>query len=246
MNPDGEVRNRVWYNDDDDIIDLNRYLRSVVREQPGDDIEFGFPRSDNDSGARPENRAAKRWWGKAETPFAFHISLHGLAVGIGPWFLVEKDWWPRCGEFRRSCEQKVEELGYVLHDEDRNGDKGFYRLAKGFCSRPDSGAMRNHFLKEGDRETAEKFRPSSMETIRSFGSNPLTLVSEMPLFIMPDGQDNTANRHALKSEFRLWRRRIENDKNAPFPFAGRLNPMPIKDQMLLQWTMITAGITAAT
>ena len=246
MNPDGEIRNQAWYSNDNDLIDFERYLRCVVRENPGDDIEFGFPRNGKDTEARPENRAAKAWWTNAKIPFSFHISLHGLAVGAGPWFLVEKEWWPRCGEFRRSCEQKVKELGYVLHDEERHGEKGFHRLAKGFCSRPDSGAMREHFISQGDPKTADKFRPNSMETIRSFGGNPLTLVSEMPLFIVPVEKQNAANPNVLKAELHRWRGQIKNERNAPLPFDGKLKAMPINDQMVLQWTMITAGITAVT
>ena len=246
MNPDGEVRNRAWYSNDDEAIDCECYLRHVVRENPGDDIEFGFPRNGKDTDARPENRAAEVWWGTAKAPFKLHFSLHGMAVGNGPWFLVEKDWWPRCRQFQQSCEQKVTELGYILHDEERHGEKGFYRLAKGFCSRPDSAAMRDHFNALGDAETAIKFRPSSMETIRSFGGDPLTLVSEMPLFILPEMKQLGVNPNALKAELHRWRRQLNRDDAAPLPFEGKLKPMPIKDQMILQWTMIAAGLAAAT
>ena len=45
--------------------------------------------------------------------------------------------------------------------------------------------MREHFLRLGDEESAARFRPSSMEALRYLGGDPLTLVSEMPLFITP-------------------------------------------------------------
>ena len=45
--------------------------------------------------------------------------------------------------------------------------------------------MRRHFLDRGDPETAAVFRPSSMEYVRSLGGDPLTFVSEMPLFLLP-------------------------------------------------------------
>ena len=41
--------------------------------------------------------------------------------------------------------------------------------------------MTQFFLDRQDELTARKFRPSSMETIRSVGGDPLTLVTEMPL-----------------------------------------------------------------
>ena len=244
MNPDGEAINKAWYADDDEVIDPKRYLRFVVRDQPGDDIEFCFPRDENDTEARPENKAAKNWWSQTKTPFQLHASLHGMAIGRGPWFLVEKEWWSRCSGFRLKCEKAVKELGYILHDEERNGEKGFYRLAKGFCSRPDSLAMQEYFLSIGDTNTAKKFRPSSMETIRSFGGDPLTLVSEMPLFIIPEEMQATINPNELISKFRDWRKQINSDRNAQLPFSCELAPMPIKDQMILQWTMIVAGLAA--
>ncbi len=45
VNPDGEERNRAWHGDDDPAFDFTTYLGAVSRELPGDDIEFGFPRT---------------------------------------------------------------------------------------------------------------------------------------------------------------------------------------------------------
>jgi hypothetical protein len=66
VNPDGEVRNASWSETTlpavdhrgrtDRVFDLALYLRHVVRERPGDDLEFGFPYSADDRGARPESR----------------------------------------------------------------------------------------------------------------------------------------------------------------------------------------------
>jgi hypothetical protein len=44
INPDGARRNLSWQRDGADLYDLPAYLAGVVRELPGDDIEFGFPR----------------------------------------------------------------------------------------------------------------------------------------------------------------------------------------------------------
>lgn len=184
VNPDGAVANAGWQHPGADRYDFAAWLRHRVRELPGDDIEFGFPRGEEDGGARPENRAAWEFW-RGAAPFDLHVSLHGMSMAAGPYFLVERSWWPRCGEMAAALTREVEQGGYVLHDVERNGDKGFHRLAPGFCSRPGSRAMRRHFLDLGDPETAARFRPSSMEAVRSLGGDPLTLVTEMPLFITP-------------------------------------------------------------
>ncbi len=68
-NPDGETRNARWirpiFGDHGRLIsagaDPGLYLRHTVREPPGDDVEFGFPRVGNHAplrgglDARPEN-----------------------------------------------------------------------------------------------------------------------------------------------------------------------------------------------
>ena len=79
INPDGEARNKSWYSETDKIYDCDHYLENVVREKPGDDIEFGFPRDAHDRQARPEATAVKDWWSCANTPFRLHVSLHGMA-----------------------------------------------------------------------------------------------------------------------------------------------------------------------
>ena len=108
-----------------------------------------------------------------------------MSVAAGPYFLVERSWWPRCEEMAGALTREVEGAGYTLHDVERHGEKGFHRLGRGFCSSPDSRAMRRHFLDLDDPETAARFRPSSMEAVRALSGDTLTLVTEMPLFITP-------------------------------------------------------------
>ena len=149
-------------------------------------MEFGFPHGPADQLARPENRALLGWWQTEATSFALHASLHGMSRAAGPWFLIERGWAERATGLMEICRAEVQSMGYTCHDIDRKGEKGFYRLAEGFTSRPDSRAMRDHFLALDDPDTAALFRPSSMETVRNFGGDPLSLVSEMPLFLEPD------------------------------------------------------------
>ncbi len=158
------------------------------------------------------------------------------------------------------CSERTRALGYALHDVERRGEKGFFRIARGFCTRPDSRYMREHFLSLGDTETAARFRPSSMETIRAEGGDPLTLVSEMPLFITPGvGEEIGPPDPAALA----WRERLEGWRHRLLEAAGTaremeaastaqeieaeareagLRPMPVDDQMRLQWAMIVSGL----
>ncbi len=250
INPDGAERNRSWQTEDANAYCLSAYLSGAIRELPGDDVEFGFPSDDDDAGARPENRAAYDWWHSADGPFALHVSLHGMALAAGPWFLIEAAWRDRCSILKRRCVARVRELSYVLHDVERQGEKGFFRIERGFCTRPDSRYMQEHFTQLGDIDTARLFRPSSMETIRSLGGDPLTLVSEMPLFITPGVGDELGPPDPAAQE---WKRRVEGWKLElqarcdpasveSEASAHGLRPMPVSDQMILQWTFIVAGL----
>lgn len=255
VNPDGAARNAAWQHAGAAAYRLGEYLADRVRELPGDDIEFGFPRSADDRGARPEPTAAARWWSTAGGPFALHATLHGMAFAGGPWFLVEPAWVDRTGALREWCRRRTTALGYVLHDVERKGEKGFHRIERGFATRPSSTAMRDHFLGLGDSDTAARFRPSSMEHVRALGGDPLTLVSEMPLFLLPGvGERPGPPDPALER----WRERIDrwSARLGPDCEAGEdgveqidaeadalgLLPMPVADQMRLQWAMLSAAL----
>jgi hypothetical protein len=250
INPDGAERNTAWQRQGAEAYDLGEYLANVVREPPGDDIEFGFPVDESDWEARPENRAVYDWWRSGTVPFSLHVSLHGMAFAAGPWFLIEPAWRDRYDRVREICVSAVDELGYDLHDVERQGEKGFLRLERGFCTRPDSRSMRDHFIAQGEPETAELFRPSSMETIRSLGGDPLTLVSEMPLFITPGVGESLGPPDPVADEWKhlleRWRTELQaGGRPAVVAAAGRargLRPMPVSDQMKLQWTFIAAGL----
>jgi hypothetical protein len=90
-----------------------------------------------------------------------------------------------------------------------------------------------------------------METIRAFGGDPLTLVSEMPLFVTPGVGEQLGPPDPVAEE---WKNRIEEwtaqlkagDSESSVIEAEAekfgLRAMPIHDQMELQWTFIAAGL----
>ena len=107
--------------------------------------------------------------------------------------------------------------------------------------------MRDHFLARGDDEMAARFRPSSMETIRALGGDPLTLVTKMPLFLTPGVGDEVGPPDRAAEEWKAriggWRARLPGPKEKGAAIrdeatAAGLRPMPVT----LQWEAILAGI----
>ena len=110
--------------------------------------------------------------------------------------------------------REVEEAGYTLHDVERYGEKGFHRLARGFCSRPDSRAMRRHFLDLGDSGHG--------------GAVPSQF----------DGGGARAGRrsaHARDRDAALHHAGRGDEV---------VGAMPVEDQMRFQWAFIRAGLGA--
>jgi hypothetical protein len=178
-------------------------------------------------------------------PFHLHASFHGMFFASGPWFLLEPAWIDRTARLRENLRRRVAEMGYRVYDVDRGGEKGFSRIDVGFTTRPDSRAMAAYFLERGDPETAAKFRPSSMEYARSLGGDPLTMVSEMPLFLTPPAAGpDTFGDPALRAE--LARLSLTTSPEELRAEAGRrgLRGMPLRDQMRLQLAYLDEALTA--
>ena len=262
VNPDGALRNRPWSEVElatsdhrgqtDRAYDPVLYVRHVVRELPGDDIEFGFPRDSADNSARPENLAVARFL-EAAGPLHLHGSFHGMGLAPGPWFLIERDWIDRTPEMRRQLRRQVSAMGYPIFDVDRRGEKGFERIDQGFSTRPDSGAMRDHFLQLGDQEMAARFRPSSMELVRSLGGDPLTLVSEMPLFLVaetssrsqgPVFKAGTEGKRQLQDQLRVLAAELPIEAARTEMTKLGVRAMPIRDQMRLQLAFLQQALNA--
>ena len=261
-NPDGARRNAAWSDhvlettdhegEIDQAYDPVIYVSHVARELPGDDIEFGFPRDSSDALARPENLAVAAFLESAG-PFHLHGTFHGMGLAPGPWFLIEPGWIDRTLPMRQSLRESVRTMGYPLFDIDRRGDKGFRRIDEGFSTRPDSQAMRDHFLESGDPEMAARFRPSSMEYIRGLGGDPLTLVSEMPLFLLPESpaapqgpafEAGTEGKRQLHEELRLIAQQLSPEAAREEMLRLGVKAMPIRDQMRLQLAFLQEALIA--
>ena len=253
-NPDGEAVNRRWYEEDTETYDLARYLHGVDRALPREDIEFGFPIEGEIGPKRPENAFLYKCWTDFGGQFHLHASLHSMAFAFGAWFLIDPNWVERAQLLQRQCCRVAQSMGYPLHDVDRKGEKGFHRIGPGFATRPNHRAMRQFFLDRDDPEMAAFFHPSSMESVAALGEECLTLVSELPAFILPR---RTADLSWPNPEFDDWMARIHGWKaqlqlgessdaevNAAARAAG-IRPMPVRDQMRLQWTLVGAGAALA-
>jgi hypothetical protein len=254
VNPDGEVRNAPWtastvpavdpLGREDRVYDLSLYTSHVRREMPGDDMEFGFPRDPADDGARPENRAVAAFLADG-APFHLHASFHGIGFASGPWFLIEEAWIDRTAALRETMRSQVRAMGYQPFDVDRGGEKGFHRIDEGFTTRPDSRSMIRWFEERDDPGMAAKFRPSSMEYVRSLGGDPFTMVSEMPLFLRPleAGESGRPD----DPHFRAFLARIAGkdpeEVRVEMEKSG-VRGMPIRDQMRLQLAFLNAALAA--
>jgi hypothetical protein len=168
-----------------------------------------------------------------------------MGFATGPWFLIEEAWIDRTAGLRDEMRRKVREMGYQLFDVDRGGEKGFHRIDEGFTTRPDSRSMVRWFEERNDPEMAAKFRPSSMEYVRSLGGDPFTMVSEMPLFLRPLEAGETGRPDDPR--FRAFLDRIAG--KAPEAVqaemeASGVRGMPIRDQMRLQLAFLDAALVA--
>ncbi len=248
VNPDGAEANAAWFSDPPDPA---TYFQHVVREQPGDDIEFGYP------DLRPENEAVSRFLAEGG-PVVFHASLHGMAVAEGAWFLIGHNWINRTASLRRDLAEASIRTGLPLHDIDRHGDKGFFRIGPGFNTTPTSAGMRDFFLAMGDPSSAARFRLNSMEYAQSLGGDPLVMVSELPLFLIgnPDHAIRQYDPEALPPSrptvYERFRARLAG-ASAPASESNtvslrelgneyHLRPVPLADQIHLQAEMVVEAL----
>jgi hypothetical protein len=97
------------------------------------------------------------------------------------------------------------------------------------------------FEGRGEPEMAAKFRPSSMEYVRSLGGDPFTFVSEMPLFLRPLPPGDTGRPD--DPAFRAWLERAA--LAGPEMEKGGVRGMPLRDQMRLQLAFLEEALQAS-
>jgi hypothetical protein len=248
VNPDGAHRNSSWTSRTGLTID--EYLKGSMREEPGDDMEFGFP-SEHGHALRPENRAVAdflRPWG----PYVFHASLHGMAIAEGAWFLINRENVEATAALRRDLASAAAALDLPLHDWDRHGEKGFTRIEVGFSTTPTGAAMREHFTRLNETAMAALFLLSSMEFVAALGGAPLCMVSEVPLFLVthsgPDAK--MPGQNFIEAKERLLAANLQRASGNLVPLDALkkrfgFEPLPLAVAMQLQLAMVFLGIGAA-
>ena len=100
---------------------------------------------------------------------------------------------------------------------------------------------------------AAKFLPSSMEWMRNFGGDPLTMVSEMPLFACPGIGETLGPPDPVLEKWREiiseWKAKLQQDEEAESVRQEiekeAIKAMPVKDQQYFQWQMICQGLNIA-
>ncbi len=231
-NPDGEARNQKWIQQ---WPDIGAFMQYVAREVPGRDLEFGFP------DIRAENRALAGFLRKG-APYVLHLSLHGMAFSEGALLLIERQWAGRTERLRAAFRTAARAAGLPLHDHNRMGEKGFFYIEKGFTTTPEGAAMRAHFNAMGQPETAALFGDSSMEFVRSLGGDPLSLVTELPLFVLsphPEAPCGVPSTY-LRFKAALPEMRLDSDARGEWPVA----PLNLATAIRLQLTTIALGLDA--
>jgi len=235
-NPEGEVHNRTWM---EQWPDPKAYLRHAVREQPGRDLEYGFP------DMRPENEHVSAFL-RDHGAYNLHASLHGMSAGEGAMLLINRPWTFRTQRLRDDFVDAAAAKGLPMHDHNRKGEKGFFWIEPGFQTTPRGDAMRTFFRARDDAATARNFHDSSMEFVASLGGDPLSLVTELPLFLVrtENSTEHRPDRYLeLRERLPEIRARLErgedvDDLLAPFD----LRPVPLATAMHLQFRALELGL----
>lgn len=110
--------------------------------------------------------------------------------------------------------------------------------------------MTRHFLDRGDEETADKFHLSSMEYVRSLGGDPLSLVTEFPLYVIGRRDPNREpGQPVTYLEFRdrlaeLTEKARRGESLQPVLEAYEIRPLPLAEAKRLQLETIASGLRA--
>jgi len=239
INPDGEIKNWQWMKK---WPDITSYAAHAFREEPGRDLEFGYP------DMRTENRAVADFLAQF-APFELYINFHGMAFAEGIMLLIERHWIDRTKQLRRDFIDLADRHDLSLHDHDRKGEKGFEYIGPGFTTTPEGRAMQQHFREKGDEDTASKFHLSSMEYVRSLGGDPLCLVTELPLFIvkLKEESDKEPGIPSSYLEFKkqvpaIRKRAVNGEPIKPLLDEFEISLLPLSTAVRIQLTIIKKAL----
>ena len=230
-NPDGEARNQPWITA---WPDAEAYFMHRERELPGRDMEFGFP------DLRTENKAVSRFL-REQGPFSAHLSAHGMGVAAGALLLIHPHWSFRTNGLQTLYREAAAQAGMALHDHNRQGEKGFFWIGPGFTTTPNGAGMRAYFRAQNDSEMASRFLDSSMEFVETLGGMPLSVVTEVPLFVL-DSPTPVGGPPPRYTAFKEALPRIQHELQTAD--ASRtlsdfdLQPLPLHTAMMLHSTVL--------
>ena len=239
INPDGEQKNWSWIKQ---WPDAGAYIKHAFREEPGEDLEFGYP------DMRIENRAVSSFL-EQFSPYRLYINFHGMGFAEGIMLLIERGWIDDTEILREQFRHLAADNELPLHDHDRKGEKGFRYIGPGFTTTPEGRAMQQHFRQKGEDETASKFHLSSMEFVQELGGHPLCLVTELPLFLISSLNINNAEKGipktylAFKEKLPELRRRLMNyEPIQPITKNFDITPIPLSTAVRIQLQIIKSAL----
>ncbi len=240
---DGIYEQREWLDPFEKATDPVRYMQHRLRRLPGADREFAWPGAPWGGTILPECAAAADFL-DAQGPAIAHLSLHGMAVAEGAWFLL--DHLAMRDEILWSdLKNTADNNNFNLHESFRYGDKGFRRSGKGFCTTPSGIAMR-FWAKQTEQIFADHFAYGSMDAARLRCAKaqkplPLCAVSEFPLFSID--QPGKGDWRELINTLMISDEPLKhiNDLKENFGFRA----VPFADQVNGMLEMVEAVVAAA-
>lgn len=243
LDVDGSHEQIPWLAAYDELIDPLLFLEHRLRRLPGADREFAWPGAPWGGTVLQENLAADAFF-NACGPAIAHLSLHGMAIAEGAWFLLDQHL-IRDSQLWQNLRHVAQSVELPLHESVRHGDKGFRRAGLGFCTIPSGAAMRRWALQTEPR-FKDSFGYSSMEAAsrraQAQGAPPpLCAVSEFPLFAVQHRGDGA------------WRSRFAQIPFADEPASAwqelsrcyRIKRVPLAQQVQGMLAMVEAVIGAA-
>lgn len=246
MNPDGALRNKSWT---ELPLSLKLYLEKSKRDLPSEDLEFGFPSVQSSTNIHPENIAAAEFLSQ-QGCFQAHFSLHNLIVGGGAWFLIDKKHSNDSFHLQAKLKGIAEKLNIPLYDIDRKGEKGFVRLSAGFSTTPSTIELRKYYQEHSHPEWAEKIYLSSMDYIESLGGEPLSLVSEIPMFYSSKIRtvktiEELESKHFFQGELLRCAKALQSGDQELYDKIMKewdIQPISFKDQIRVQFRTILCAL----